>query len=50
MPIMRRLSGRSTSLPPRSLPILAQLEERVQKTLKPEEAYKMVPGRDPGNG
>jgi hypothetical protein len=36
-------------LPPRSQPTLAQLEERVRKSLRPEEAYQMVPGRNPGN-
>jgi hypothetical protein len=36
-------------LPRRSLPTLAQLEDRVRKSLRPEEAYLMVPGRDPGN-
>lgn len=36
-------------LPRRSLPTFAQLEDRVRKSLRPEEAYLMVPGRDPGN-
>ncbi|MBZ5624629.1 MAG: hypothetical protein LAQ69_38895, partial [Acidobacteriia bacterium] len=37
-------------LPPRFQPILAQLEGRVRKALNPNEAYSMVPGRDPENG
>lgn len=37
-------------LPPRSQPILAQLEKRVRKALNPKEAYSLVPGRDPENG
>jgi hypothetical protein len=36
-------------LPPRSQPALAKLEERVRKALRPEEAYQMVPGRNPEN-
>ena len=36
-------------LPPRSQPILAQLEHNVRKALHPKEAYNMVPGRDPEN-
>jgi len=34
-------------LPPRSQPILAQLEESIRKALSPKEAYSMVSGRDP---
>lgn len=36
-------------LPPRSQPILAQLEQSVRKALNPTEAYNMVPGRNPEN-
>ena len=36
-------------LPPRSQPILAQLEASARKALRPTEAYSMVPGRDPEN-
>ena len=36
-------------LPPQCQPTLTQLEERVRKTLRPDEAYQMIPGRDPGN-
>ena len=36
-------------LPPRADPILAQLEASVRKALNPQEAYNMVPGRDPEN-
>jgi hypothetical protein len=36
-------------LPPHALPILAQLEASLRKTLNPKEAYNMVPGRDPEN-
>jgi hypothetical protein len=36
-------------LPPRSQPTLTQLEEWIRKHLNPNEAYYMVPGRDPGN-
>jgi hypothetical protein len=36
-------------LPPRSQPVLAQLELSVRKALNPAEAYNMMPGRDPEN-
>jgi len=35
------------NLPPRSQPILAQLEEGVRKALNPKEAYNMVPAEIP---
>jgi hypothetical protein len=34
-------------LPSRAHPILDQLERNVRKTLNPNEAYNMVPGKDP---
>ena len=37
-------------LPRHSQPILAQLEEEVRKGLNSNDAYSMVPGRDPENG
>ena len=36
-------------LPPRAHPILAKLEGSVRKALNPQEAYNMVPGRNPEN-
>jgi hypothetical protein len=38
------------NLPRRALPTLAQLEVAVRQTLLPQEAYNMVPGRDPQTG
>jgi hypothetical protein len=38
------------NLPRRAHPILAQLEVTVRQSLRPAEAYNMVPGRDPQNG
>ena len=38
------------NLPRRTLPTLAQLEVTVRLSLLPQEAYNMVPGRDPQNG
>jgi hypothetical protein len=35
---------------PRRHPTLAALEATIRKSLKPSEAYSMVPGRDPQNG
>jgi len=34
-------------LPSQADPILTQLEESVRQALNPEDAYNMVPGRDP---
>jgi len=36
-------------LPTRAHPILAQLEGSVRNALSPNEAYNMVPGRNPEN-
>lgn len=36
-------------LPARAHPTLEQLERGVRNALKPNEAYNMVPGRDPEN-
>lgn len=36
-------------LPLSSQSTLNQLEDRLRKTLTSEQAYQMVPGRDPGN-
>lgn len=36
-------------LPPSSQSTLSQLEDRLRKTLRSDQAYQMVPGRDPGN-
>jgi hypothetical protein len=36
-------------LPDRAHPTLEQLERTVRKALKPNQAYNMVPGRDPEN-
>ena len=36
-------------LPPRVHPTLANLETSIRRTLDPNEAYSMVPGRDPQN-
>jgi hypothetical protein len=38
------------NLPRRAHPALAELEATIRKSLKPSEAYSMVPGRDPQNG
>ena len=38
------------NLPRRAHPALAQLEASVRKSLLPEEAHNMVPGRDPQTG
>ena len=38
------------SLPPQAQPTLAQLERTIRSQLNPEEAYNMVPDRDPQNG
>ena len=38
------------NLPSRAHPALAQLEVTVRNTLRPREAYNMVPGRDPQTG
>lgn len=38
------------NLPPRAHPTLARLEVTVRRTLRPTEAYSMVPGRDPQVG
>src|SRR5229473_7196258 len=38
------------NLPRRAHPALAELETTIRKSLKPSEAYSMVPGRDPQNG
>lgn len=38
------------NLPTRAHPILTQLEVTLRQALHPEEAYNMVPGRDPQNG
>lgn len=37
-------------LPDRAHPTLAQLEATIRGSLKPKEAYAMVPGHDPQNG
>ena len=36
-------------LPRRAQPTLANLETSIRRTLDPNEAYSMVPGRDPQN-
>jgi hypothetical protein len=36
-------------LPPRANPTLEQLELTLRNSLRPDEAYSMVPGRDPQN-
>jgi hypothetical protein len=36
-------------LPARAHPTLEQMESRIRKKLNPNEAYNMVPGRDPEN-
>ena len=36
-------------LPARAQPTLDQLESSVRNALNPQEAYNMVPGRDPEN-
>ncbi len=36
-------------LPSQADPILTQLKESVRKALNPDDAYNMVPGRDPEN-
>jgi hypothetical protein len=38
------------NLPRRAHPTLAHLEVTIRGSLKPGEAYSMVPGRDPQNG
>jgi hypothetical protein len=38
------------NLPPRAHPALARLEITVRQSLRPTEAYNMVPGRDPQTG
>ena len=38
------------NLPRRAHPTLAQLEATIRGSLKPVQAYSMVPGRDPQNG
>lgn len=38
------------NLPRCALPTLAQLEVTVRQSLLPQEAYNMVPGRDPQTG
>jgi len=38
------------NLPPRAHPRLAQLEVTVRQSLRPAEAYSMVPGHDPQTG
>jgi len=38
------------NLPPRTHPALAQLEATLRHSLRPAEAYNMVPGRDPQTG
>lgn len=38
------------SLPPPAHPTLVQLELTIRLNLNPEDAYSMVPGRDPQNG
>ena len=38
------------NLPSRAHPRLAQLEVTVRQSLRPAEAYSMVPGRDPQTG
>ncbi len=38
------------NLPRRAHPALAEREATIRKSLKPSEAYSMVPGRDPQNG
>ncbi len=38
------------TLPRRAHPTLANLETSIRPTLNPNEAYSMVPGRDPQNG
>jgi hypothetical protein len=35
------------NLPPQTLPTLSQLELAIRATLKPAEAYNMVPGKNP---
>ena len=37
-------------LPPRAFSTLARLEVLVRRSLRPAEAYNMVPGRDPQAG
>lgn len=37
-------------LPKRALPALLKLEPVVRKSLSPNEAYNMIPGRQPQNG
>jgi hypothetical protein len=38
------------NLPKRAGPILLGLEPSVRNSLDPNEAYNMIPGRDPHNG
>lgn len=38
------------NLPGRAHPALAKLEVTVRQSLQPNEAYNMIPGRDPQNG
>jgi hypothetical protein len=37
-------------LPKRAQPLLLRLEPAMRKSLNPDEAYTMVPGREPQNG
>jgi hypothetical protein len=37
-------------LPKRVHPVLLKLEPSIRKSLDPNEAYNMIPGRDPQNG
>jgi hypothetical protein len=37
-------------LPKRAQPVLLRLEPATRKSLNPDEAYNMIPGRDPQNG
>lgn len=38
------------NLPTRVYPTLTQLENTIRQSLRPTEAYNMVPGRDPQHG
>lgn len=48
--LLEATSRLKKNLPNRAHPVLAKLEPSVRQSLLPEEAYNMVPGRDPQNG